>query len=70
MRFGAHAGQGIAKVRFEDIIFLKDLMETGKMRSVIDRHYLLDQIAEAHTYVEKGHKKGSVVIKVEHTNNN
>jgi len=59
-------GVGKSKDHIEYLILLRELMEAGKLKSVIDRTYPFEQIPEAHTYVETGRKRGCVVVTVDH----
>ena len=58
---------GIAK-NIDDLIFLQELAEAGKLTPVIDKTYPLERVVEAHLYVEQGHKKGNVILSINHNN--
>ncbi|MDQ5853263.1 MAG: zinc-binding dehydrogenase, partial [Chloroflexota bacterium] len=65
---GKHVIGGTAAPRSEALAFLSELSETGRLKPVIDRSYALEEIADAHRYVETGRKQGNVVITVDQRN--
>lgn len=61
-------GSFMANINQKDLAFMKELLETGKVKPVIDRRYMISETAEALRYLGEGHARGKVVITVEHNN--
>ena len=59
-------GSSMTKSNQNDLVFMSELLEAGKVMPVIDRRYPLSEVADAIRYLEKGHAQGKVVITVEH----
>jgi len=55
---------GTPRLRASDLIVIRELAQAGELRPVIDRCYPLEKIAEAHRYVDGGHKRGNVIVTV------
>lgn len=63
-RFVSVMANEIAKCTVKDLLMLNELFESGQLNAVLDRCYPMEQVAEAHRYVDLGHKKGNVVLTV------
>ena len=66
MTGGKKMGNVMAKTNQEDLVLLKELLEAGKVKPVIERRYPLSQAAEAVRYLEEGHARGKIVITLDH----
>jgi NADPH:quinone reductase-like Zn-dependent oxidoreductase len=58
----------LARARKEDLTIMRELMEAGKVKPVIDKRYRLNEVPEAIRYLEEGHARGKVVITLEYNN--